>query len=383
MKELEHATDADPGAALALPFEAYRDPDVYEREMETMFRGDWVAVCSAASIAESGAYLALDIGGEPVVVLRGKDGELRALSNACRHRGTLLLDPGRGNVGSSIVCPYHAWAYDQTGALRGAPMTGNVTIDANAHALPAFALEVWAGVVFVNVDGRAGSLAERLAGLEEHLAPYGVERYDTPSGQLFAEDWDANWKFAYENGIESYHLFKLHRDTLERVAPTRGAYYLEGSGLWTVTGGTTQADPRPYPGEPPSLGERERGRYVLVSIPPSFIGTITRDSWSWGLVHPLSHGRTRFSAEGLIPAALASFTGGESGMGLTEAFLAEDREICERGQRGIQARHGSGGQLVELERVVGDFHRYLGMRLFGAQAGPRHREEPPEGERAA
>ena len=85
------------------------------------------------------------------------DGELRAMSNACRHRGTQLLDTGHGQV-NTIVCPYHAWAFGLDGAFRGAPMTGDVAIDADAHCLPRFALEVFAGVVFVNVDGRARPL---------------------------------------------------------------------------------------------------------------------------------------------------------------------------------------------------------------------------------
>ena len=92
MEQLLAATTANPAAGVALPFSAYREPEVFECEMERAFRGDWVAVCPAAQLPEAGDYVALSIGGEPVVVLRGRDGALRALSNVCRHRGTPILD---------------------------------------------------------------------------------------------------------------------------------------------------------------------------------------------------------------------------------------------------------------------------------------------------
>ena len=377
MEALEAAVSAPAGAARALPFFAYRDSALFELEMERIFRGDWVAVCSAAALAAPGAYCALSIGREPVAVIRGEDGELRAVSNSCRHRGTQLLDAGHGEV-SSIVCPYHAWAFGLDGHFRGAPMTGNVEIDPEAHGLPRFALEVWAGVVFVNVDGRAEPLRDRMAGAAPYLAPYGLERYDASTGIPEPQCWGANWKLAFENGIESYHLFKVHKDTLERVSPTRAAFYLEGSAHWTITAGALAGDATPHPGEPDALSDAERRRYVLVSIPPSFVAILTRDSWGWIAIHPTGPETCQVAGEALIPRAQLPAAGTASGYDdFTAAFLAEDRFICERGQQGIQARHSEGGQLVELERVVGDFHRYLGVRLFGRAPEPAHREPAP------
>jgi len=380
MKELEAATSAPASAARALPFSAYRDPEVFELEMARLFRGDWVAVCSEAALREPGTYYALSIGGEPIAVVRGRKGELRALSNACRHRGTQLLDEGQGLI-SSIVCPYHAWAYGLEGTFLGAPSTGNVEIDGKQHCLPNFQLEVWAGVVFVNIDGRAKPLYERMVGAETYLAPYVIDRYDTSAGPAEPQRWASNWKLAFENGIESYHLFKVHRETLETVAPTRGAFYLEGSSEWAVTGGAMHSDATPYPGEPPSLGIVERGRYVLVSLPPSFVGVLTRDSWGWIAIHPTGPEECSVVGEALAPGIYASATSRDQSDAIAEftaAFLAEDKMICERGQRGIQARHSNGGQLVELEHIVGDFHQYLATRLFGRDPEAPHREPAPQ-----
>ena len=354
-------------ATTSLPFRAFTDPDVLALENERLFRGDWVAVCAAAELAEPGDYFALSIGEEPVAIVRAADGTLRALSNVCRHRGTPLLDAGRGRV-KSLVCPYHAWAYGLDGAFRGAPHTGDVTIRPEAHALPTFRTEVWAGVVFVNVDGRAAPLHERLAGLDRQLEGFGLDRYDTASGGNLSETWQANWKLAFANGIESYHLFQVHAETLEKVSPTRSAYYVAGGPEWTVTAGGSRGDPQPYPGEPASLGAFERSHYLLVSIPPSFVGTVTREFWGWITIQPEAPDRCSVVSGALVPRALAELAGAEADTGadFATAFLAEDREICERNQRGMTARHSSGGRLVELERIVGDFHRYLGARLLGA-----------------
>lgn len=355
------------GRARALPFAAYTDPDVHRLEMDRIFGRDWIAICASASLANPGDHFAHAIGGEPVVVLRGDDGKLRALSNVCRHRGTLLQDDGFG-AAKKFVCPYHAWTYDLEGNLRGVPVPGNVEIDKSAHCLPQFRVEEWAGVVFVNLDASAESLASRLVGLERYLDPFDMSGFDTPTPPKPLETWDANWKLIVENGIESYHLFKVHRDTLETMTPTKGAFYLEGSARWTATAGWYKGVDPTASAEHPTAGLVGKG-YVLVSIPPSFVAILTEDSWGWLSVFPTAADRT-VVAEGSLRRGRPSLLERASKAveeNFVTAFLAEDRAICERGQRGMAARRSQGGQLVELERVVADFHHHLAWRLFGAE----------------
>ncbi len=362
LEPLREATAASPEAGVALPFSSYRDPEVFELEMERVFRGDWVAVCPAALLSDAGDYVALSIGGEPVVVLRGRDGELRALSNVCRHRGTPILDDGHGNA-RSLVCPYHAWAFADDGSFRGAPHTGNVEIDPARHALPRFALEIWCGVVFVNVDGRAEPLGKRLADVTREIEAFGMNRYDTANGGFAADTWQANWKLAYENGVESYHLFKVHEKTLEPVSATRHAFYVLGDARAAVTGGPL---------------EGTSAFQFVVAVPPSFVASLTHEAFGWIALHPEAPDRTRVVTSGLVPASVAEWMGAdqEGPDPLTREFLEEDRRICERGQRGMASRHSRGGDLVELERIVGDFHQYLGARLFDGKPAPLHRARP-------
>jgi phenylpropionate dioxygenase-like ring-hydroxylating dioxygenase large terminal subunit len=159
--------------AQALPFAAYTDEKLFALEADRVFHGDWVAVCAEAALADPGDYLSFDIAGEPLALIRGADGQLRALSNVCRHRGTLTIGPGVDCLEKgAITCPYHAWSYGDDGAFRGAPYTHGVTIDREEHSLPAFRIEVWMGVVFVCLSPDAPPLTERLAGIGPHLAEF-------------------------------------------------------------------------------------------------------------------------------------------------------------------------------------------------------------------
>ena len=105
--------------AHAMPKSVYTSPEFLALEERHIFARDWLCAGRAESLPNPGDYLTMEITGEPVIVLRDRDGELRAMSNVCRHRMSTLLQ-GRGHV-RSIVCPYHAWTYNLDGTLRGAP----------------------------------------------------------------------------------------------------------------------------------------------------------------------------------------------------------------------------------------------------------------------
>ena len=85
-RDYKSALAQDLEQAEALPFNAYTDPELYEAEQQHIFHADWVFVCAAQQLQQPGDYYALRLAGEPIAVLRGQDGLLRALSNVCRHR---------------------------------------------------------------------------------------------------------------------------------------------------------------------------------------------------------------------------------------------------------------------------------------------------------
>ena len=363
-EEIQRAALKPLESAHSLPFGAYTAPEVLEAETQRIFTREWVFVCMANELPEPGDYFAMTLAGEPIVIIRGDDGALRALSNICRHRGTAILDEGTGTVEKYLTCPYHAWAYSKEGELKAIPYNETIAVERSDHRLPEYALESWNGLLFVNLDTNPRPLRERLAGIDEFLHLFEPQSMNH-AGASPTEVWRANWKLAMENAMESYHLFKVHEDTLERVSPTRNAYYIAGSSEWSLTGGATERRKgmveRVLGGDHSELYEH----YILVSLPPSFVGILSYGSFGWLSAHPIDVETTQIRSG-------ATYNGSAPGAAqmddFTRAFFQEDKDMCERVQRGMRSRLTRGGKLVDMERVVVDFHQYLGTRLGGLPA---------------
>ncbi len=353
------AYEIDPDRAL--PAEAYRSEGAYETELRRVWQGGWVFVGSADQVAEPGDFFTTFLGGQPVIVLRNQDGELSALSNLCAHRGTLLVD-GPGNT-KRFQCPYHAWTYRDDGSLLSVPHAAPNEVDKDAHCLPSYRCESWHGLVFVSMNPEVAPLAERFAHLESLAIQHGIGELQHWTSQREAEEWNANWKLVISNAMESYHLFKVHPETLEPYTPTAGAYYLTGSADGTATGGTQKDD----------------DDYVLLSLPPNFVGVISGKSLLYQFVEPIAVDRTRTISGGAFdyedPARASKISGllskatARVSESLMPDFLPEDKWICERGQLAASGDFAP-GQLVSMEQVIVDFHHYLNRQLHNAETPP-------------
>ncbi|MEM9132443.1 MAG: aromatic ring-hydroxylating dioxygenase subunit alpha [Actinomycetota bacterium] len=345
----------------ALPTSAYR-PASHQVDLDAIWHRDWVFVATADQVAEPGDWVAVTVGAQPVIVLRRQDGELAALSNLCAHRGTLLAE-GAGSA-KRFQCPYHAWTFSDTGRLLAAPYTRPADVEREAHCLPSYRAEQWHGLVFVSLDPEVPSLATRFAHLESLVVDAGIAELRHWTAERAQETWEANWKLVIANAMESYHLFKVHPETLEPYSPTAGAHYIVGSADGTATAG-------PY-------GQDGADRYLLLSLPPNFVGVIVGDSLAWQAVRPLSADRSLIVTGGAHTSpspstrtGLRRWAGSAAAKAVDWAvpdFLPEDRMICERGQRAATGEF-TPGTLVPMEQVVADFHHYLDRQL--------HRVEPP------
>ncbi|MCF2855954.1 aromatic ring-hydroxylating dioxygenase subunit alpha [Pseudoalteromonas sp. SMS1] len=362
MAEYANVAQAPIEEAYSLPFAVYKDEDIHDLEMEKIFKNEWVFIVSEQEINHTGDYFAFTLAGEPIVILRGQDGAVRALSNVCRHRGTMLLDEGFGNVEKNIVCPYHAWTYSDEGTFKGAPFTGNVNIDKQAHCLLQFHLESWHGMLFIHLGEPTNSLLNRLEGIDDYIHHFELAKFEHGYRSDKLEHWDANWKLAMENAMESYHLFKVHKATLETVTPTRQAFDIAGYAEWALTGGemkdTSSSLTKWFRGSYPKVFDN----YVLISIPPSFVGILTSESLSWIQVLPVDSERCIVRSAGISNVKVSTEDKAEKAF--VDAFFAEDKAICERVQRGMASTRARGGKLVTMEKVVVDFHQFLANRLF-------------------
>ena len=201
MLETTHTTALDP--------RLYVDPASLDREQEAIFARTWQLGGHASQVAEPGRFMTVQTGRESALVIRGEDGELRAFRNVCRHRAARLRE-GSGDCGKALRCPYHGWTYRTDGRLIGVPEgRGFPGLDKSALGLMPASVELFHGLVFVNLDPDAAPLAPTLTGLGEKLAPYGIERLE-PFGDFATSSQPANWKIVADNYLEGYHVPIAH-----------------------------------------------------------------------------------------------------------------------------------------------------------------------------
>ena len=209
-------------APMKVPAAVYADPAQYDGEIEQIFLRVPLLVALSCDVREPGDYLAYDIAGRPIIVVRGDDGTARTLLNVCRHRGARLTDEHCGSA-RRFTCPYHSWSYDNRGTLVNVP--GNDSFgDIDASGLVGLPCEERHGAIFASLDP-AGTLDldTWLDGLGESLDALRLDElypYKVPT-----EIASPNWKLAADGYLDGYHIGYLHRNTIGRKAITNRNTY--------------------------------------------------------------------------------------------------------------------------------------------------------------
>ena len=373
--ERENAVEALRAGAQA-PFDdaramhpsVYTSPEILARERELIFAHEWICVGRASVVANPGDYLTCEIADQPIIVLRDLDGVLRALSNVCLHRMSVLLE-GTGRS-RSIVCPYHAWTYNLDGTLRAAPqMDHPSSFCREAYRLPELRVETWRGWIYVTLDPSRPPVAEHFAELDALIARYGMEDYV----ETFREEhvWDTNWKILAENFMESYHLPMLHHATVgphSRIEemecpPGRAAFNYH----W-ITKDATLPIGNAHPDNRKLEGDWRR-TVALLAIYPTQLVSLTPGYFWYLLLSPRGVGRVHMVfGGGLAPEFIRDPRGVEymaTLKSLLDAVNAEDRRGVEDVFRGVRAPLARPGHLSYLERPNYDFARYLAAKLTG------------------
>jgi choline monooxygenase len=193
---------------LTLPADWYHRAEIFERERQAIFAREWQLVGSLGQLQHPGDYIATEIVGWRFFVIRDRDGVLRAFHNLCRHRAGHFLDDGAGHC-DVLRCKYHGWVYDTKGRLRSTPAFGEAPwFDKADYPLRPIQVDVWRGLVFVNLDLEARPLASCLGDLPELVAPYEIEGFTCLEEVQF--DIACNWKTYTDNFVEGYHIPSIH-----------------------------------------------------------------------------------------------------------------------------------------------------------------------------
>jgi len=204
--------------------QVFTEPALFEREMVEIFERCWIFLCLESQIPRAFDFMTCSIGRQPVVVTRGKDGEINALLNSCRHKGAKVARSATGNR-RYLVCPYHGWAYDCSGRSVSikddGPACYGSRFSGESHDLvPVPRVESYKGLVFGCLDPAAPSLIDYLGEARpfvDLVMDQGAEGMEFVPGRTdFA--YRANWKLQMENGSDFYHLTSTHPTFVDIVS---------------------------------------------------------------------------------------------------------------------------------------------------------------------
>ena len=201
--ELHHAIDT----GRTLPARWYTDPNVLQREQLHVLRPSWQPVRSLTGLNDPGDYAAEMVLGVPILLVRGKDGELRGFVNVCRHRAHLVMS-GSGST-SSLQCPYHAWTYGLDGRLRGVPRAPE-TFEKEGLGLVPIQVATWGDMLFVSLDPDSRPFTATFGDLRATAEAIGISLDGLDVRAVEPWDFACNWKVFYDNSAECYHCPTVH-----------------------------------------------------------------------------------------------------------------------------------------------------------------------------
>ena len=344
--------------AYTIPAPWYLDPRIAELERERVFGENWIAVGRADQVAASGQFFTVEVAGEPLVVVRGADGELRAFFNVCRHHAAAVLNAPCGTV-PHLRCPYHGWTYGLDGALKGAPeFAGVCNFDRAANGLVPVRVANWGQFVFVTLNENAPSLVNFLGDLPDKTEPLslgGLHFFERKSYTLAC-----NWKVYVDNYLDGgYHVPHLHKG-LNSVLDYK-EYTIENSEHYSL-----QSSPMVVSGEDAAVSSTRTGdRAYYYWIYPNFMVNIYEGVMDTNLVLPLSPDRCLVQFDFYFAdVSEARKQYNSESIAVSERVQDEDVAICESVQRGLGSRAYNAGRL-SVRREGGEhlFHRLLAKDL--------------------
>jgi choline monooxygenase len=358
-------------SAHTLASKYYTDPAILDAEKARIFRRTWQLVgtlntpCgedvevngAKRTIADPESYFTAEVVGEPVVVVRDKQGTLRAFSNVCRHRaGPIAQSSGCKNV---FRCGYHGWTYTLDGRLIGTPdVEGVEFFDRSTMGMFPLRLETWEQLIFVNFDQNAEPLSAYLGKIPEQARGFQFEGLQSVERRDYIID--CNWKVYVDNYLEGYHIPIAHPGLMREIdyANYRTDTYRYYSQQFAPIRGMKSEDEgeRFYP---PSSGLQEA---LYFWIFPNLMLNVYPDNLSTNLIVPLSHDKTLTIFEWFFHDEHSEkvLERIKRAVAFSDEVQQEDIELCRSVQRGLNSStYDRGRYSVKRENGVHHFHMLL------------------------
>lgn len=370
-------------SAHTLPSRFYTDPGVLDLEKAQIFRKTWQLAGTLAqrcdgtvgaslvspekaagrTIADPETFFTAEVVGEPVVVVRDKQGVLRAFSNVCRHRaGPIAQGCGSKNV---LRCAYHGWTYTLDGRLIGTPdVEGAEFFDRSTMGMVPLRCETWEQFIFVNFDRQAEPLAAFLGQIPEQSQGFSFAELELAERRDYVID--CNWKVYVDNYLEGYHIPIAHPGLMREIDYSQyrtetfryhSQQFAPIRALKPESGADGDGAARTYL---PGTGTLKEALYFWVF--PNLMLNIYPDNISTNLIVPLGHDKTLTIFEWFFPQPKAA--GAQErikrAIAFSEEVQQEDIQLCQAVQRGLQsATYDRGRYSPKRENGVHHFHLLL------------------------
>ena len=363
----------DPNAPLAqastIPSSWYTDERVFQLEKQTVFPNSWQAAARLDQVRDPGCYATTEIAGEPIVIVRGDDGELRGFFNVCRHHAAAVMTAPEGQA-NQMRCPYHGWTYSLAGELKGTPdFSGVCSFDRADNGLAPIEIAVWEQWAFVLLTGKQNpslhnsnsSLTEFLgSNLVSQIGLLGFEQLHWLEQRRYT--LNCNWKVFVDNYLDGgYHVPHLHKG-LDRVLDYAG-YTIENGERFCL-----QSSPMVNPDRDDEVSAVRTGpRALYYWLYPNFMMNYYEGVLDTNLVRPLAVDRTEVVFDFYFADVSESARARNlSSINVGDRIQQEDLDICESVQRGLSSRAYEAGRL-SVRREAGEhlFHRLLHADLKG------------------
>jgi glycine betaine catabolism A len=199
-----------------LPRELYVSEEAFAFDTQVMLKSVWLYACTAAHVKSPGDYFVFELANNSIIIVRGRDMQVRAFWNSCRHRGSKICLDQKGRA-PRLMCPYHQWTYGLDGKLLAARSMAEDFDKAN-HGLNPVALENIGGLIFVCMADNPPPITQVKADIAEQIAAYDLENLKVAVQDDYIED--ANWKLVMENNRECYHCDVGHPELISVLGTT-------------------------------------------------------------------------------------------------------------------------------------------------------------------